>query len=132
MGLDYGAKRTGIAVTDPLQIIVSGLDTVETSKLKDFIETYFLKESVEQVVIGLPTHKDGNFTSIKPEIDKLVAFLNKKYPTLPIEFEDESYTSTHAKEIIFASGTKKKKRRDKALIDKVSAVLILQRFLKHI
>ncbi|MFZ1787965.1 MAG: Holliday junction resolvase RuvX [Saprospiraceae bacterium] len=132
MGLDYGSKRTGIAVTDPLQIIVSGLDTVETNKLRDFIDAYFLKEEVEQMVIGLPTHKDGNFTSIKPEIDKLVEHLNKKYPLLPIEFEDESYTSTHAKEIILFSGTKKKKRRDKSLVDKISAVLILQRFLKHI
>lgn len=132
MGIDYGKKRTGLSVTDPLKIIVSGLDTVETEKLHSFLKDYFNKETVEKIVIGLPVHKDGNFTYLKDDIDRLVSFLNKSYPNITIDFEDESFTSQSAKEIIFNSGAKKSKRRDKKLVDKVSAILILQKYLKHI
>jgi putative Holliday junction resolvase len=132
LGIDYGKKRTGISVTDPLQIIVSGLDTVDTHELKTFLMGYFDKEQVEKVVIGMPRHADGNFTLLKPDIDNLANFINNKFPKIIIDFEDESFTSQHAKQIIFDSGVKKKKRKDKKLVDKVSAILILQKYLKHI
>lgn len=132
LGIDYGRKRTGLAVTDPLQIIVSGLDTVETSTLRDFLKEYISKEDVEKIIIGLPTHTDGNFTLIKPDIDNLAGYLANLFPRIAIDFQDEGYTSYDAKSIIFNSGTKKSKRRDKKLVDKVSAILILQKYLKHI
>ncbi len=132
LGIDYGKKRTGIAVTDPLQIIVTGLDTVDTTELKKFIQQYFLNEDVEKVVLGLPIHKDGNYTYLKSDIDEFVKYLNSKHPSVKVDFIDESFTSVEAKDIIFRSGVKKSKRRDKKLVDKVSAVLILQKYLNHI
>lgn len=132
LGLDFGLKRCGLSVTDPLQIIVTSLDTVETSKLQSFFEQYFAANQVDKIVIGMPTHKDGNFTHIKPNIDSLVGELNKRYPNILIDFQDESFSSVDAKNIILQSGVKKKKRQDKALVDKVSAIVILQRYLKHI
>lgn len=132
MALDFGAKRTGIAVTDPLQIIATGLDTVDTAKLLTFLELYLKKESVEKIVFGLPTHKDGSYTHLKKDIDKMAEAILKLDEQMVIDFEDESFTSSYAKDIIFASGVSKKKRRDKAHVDKISAVVILQRYLKHI
>jgi len=132
LSIDYGLKRCGIAVTDPLQIIVSGLDTVETDKLINFLMNYFSSENVEKVVIGLPVHKDGNFTNLKVDIDKLAEKIKHLYPEKTVDFGDEQFSSVQAKQIILDSGVKKQKRRDKALIDKISAVVILQRYLKHI
>ena len=130
--IDFGLKRCGIAVTDPYQIIVTGLDTVETPKLMSFLEQYLVAEKVEKVVVGLPIHKDGNFTYIKTDIDLLVSKIKGKFPDLAIDFGDEQFSSLHAKQIIIDSGVKKEKRKDKALVDKISAVIILQRYLKHI
>jgi putative Holliday junction resolvase len=132
LAIDYGLKRCGIAVTDPLQIIVSGLDTVETPSLLSFLGNYIGRESVEKIVIGLPVHKDGNFTSIKGDIDKFVTVCRTKWPDIPVVFADEQFSSVLAKKIILDSGAKKKKRQDKALVDKVSAVVILQKYLGHI
>ena len=132
MGLDYGIKRCGIAATDTLQISVNPIGTVETKTLLDFFKEYLGKEDVEKLVIGLPTHKDGSFTYLKENIDTFVAKISKEYPDLSIDFEDETLTSVTAKEIILQSGVKKSKRRDKSLVDKISAVLILQRYLGHI
>ena len=109
IGLDYGRKRTGIAVTDPMQIIVSGLDTVTTINLRTFLNDYLANNEVEKIVIGLPTHKDGSFTYLKNDIDQLVVFLSKKYPKLAIDFQDESYSSSEAKEKIILAGVKKSK-----------------------
>lgn len=132
MALDFGAKRTGIAVTDPMQIIATGLDTVPTENLLPFLEKYLAAEEVEKIVFGLPTHKDGQFTHLKKDIDKMVLKIKALDDELLIDFEDESFSSAHARDIILASGVNKKKRRDKAHLDKVSAVVILQRYLKHI
>ena len=132
LGIDYGKKRTGIAVTDPLQIIVSGLDTVETKQLIPYLKAYIQSEEVEKIVFGLPTHADGNYTYLKEDIDKTTAEVQKLFPHLSVQFQDEYLTSVEAKRAIFQSGAKKKKRRDKQLVDKVSAILILQRFLGHI
>ena len=132
LGIDYGKKRTGIAVTDPLQIIVSGLDTVETKQLIPYLKEYIQSEEVEKIVFGLPTHADGNYTYLKEDIDKTTAEVQKLFPQLSVQFQDEYLTSVEAKRAILQSGAKKKKRRDKQLVDKVSAILILQRFLGHI
>jgi putative Holliday junction resolvase len=132
LGIDFGLKRSGIAVTDPLQIVVNGLDTVETPNLRDFLSSYLQSEDVEKVVIGLPVHTDGSYTSLKEHIDALATFIKQSNPDTHIDFEDESFTSMKAKEVIFQSGVRKKKRRDKKLVDKISAVLILQKYLKHI
>ncbi len=132
IGIDYGMKRCGLSVTDPLQIIVSGLETVNTNELMPFLENYIKNETVDLIVIGLPIHKDGNFTYLKVSIDQFVASLSKKFPAIKIDFTDEQFSSVLAKQIILDSGAKKKKRQDKALVDKVSAVVILQKYLKHI
>ena len=132
IGVDYGLKRTGLSATDTYQIIVSALDTVETSKLMDYLETYIRQEAVEKIVIGLPVHSDGNFTNLNGDIDGFVSLIKTKFPDIEVDFADEQFSSVHAKQIILDSGIKKKKRQDKSLIDKISAVVILQRYLKHI
>jgi len=132
LGLDFGKKRSGLAVTDPLQIIVTGLAAVETSSLIDYLKEYFSREAVEKIVIGLPTHNDGNYTLIKPDIDALVAKINILWPDLKVDFGNERMSSVDAKAIIMQSGANRKTRQDKALVDKVSAVIILQRYLGHI
>lgn len=130
--IDYGLKRCGIAVTDPLQIIVSGLETVPTNLLLTFIDNYLLTENVTELVIGLPVHKDGNFTYLKKYIDDFISTFSFNHPEIKVTFADESFTSSQAKSIIFQQGIKKEKRKDKSLVDKVSAVLILQKYLNHI
>ena len=130
--IDYGVKRCGLAATDPLQIIVTGLDTVPTGEIFTFLENYIIQENVEKMIIGLPVHKDGNFTYLKTDIDKFAGEFSKKWPNIVIDYADEQFSSSHAKQIIFDIGVNKKKRQDKALVDKISAVIILQRYLKHI
>lgn len=130
--IDYGSKRCGIAATDPFQIIVTAVGTVETKNLLQFLDDYFKKENVEKLVIGLPMHKDGNFTNLKPEIDAFVNLFKQKFEAIGVDFADEQFSSVHAKQIIIDIGIKKEKRKDKALVDKISAVVILQRYLKHI
>lgn len=132
VGLDYGTKRSGIAVTDPLQIIVNPLTVVETSELLGFLENYLHKENVSKIVIGESRHRDGEKFYFEKEIQELILWIEKKFPEIEVDRQDESFTSSESKEIILKSGIKKKKRMDKSLIDKISAVLILQRYLKHI
>jgi putative holliday junction resolvase len=132
LGIDYGLKRTGIATTDTMQIIASALTTVDTKELFGFITSYTEKEPVEKIVIGMPMHKDGNHTYLKKYIDEFADQIKKIRPSIDIDFYDESYTSVEAKAVILQSGVKKKKRQDKSLVDKVSALLILQKYLKHI
>ncbi|MBK9735168.1 MAG: Holliday junction resolvase RuvX [Saprospiraceae bacterium] len=132
LSIDYGLKRCGIATTDPLQLIVTGLTTVETSNLFSFLENYFKDENVEKMVVGLPVHKDGNFTYLKHNIDIFTTLFSKKWPSVIIDYADEQFSSQHAKQIIKDGGAKKKTRQDKSLVDKISAVIILQRYLKHI
>jgi len=131
IGLDYGGKRCGLAATDVLQIIVNSIGTVETKEIFTFFKEYMENEVVEKIVIGHPKHKDGTDTYLKQDIDIFAEKLQKIYPQLEVDFEDERMTSVQAKEIILKSGIKKSKRRDRTLVDKVSAVLILQRYLGH-
>lgn len=132
LGIDYGVKRTGIATTDPLQIIVNGLATVETSQLESFLKDYFTKEDIEKIVIGQSFHADGSLTEHETKIALLIDFLKKEYPKIVIDRQDESFTSQMAKSILLAGGVPKMKRRDKSQVDKLSAVLILQQYLGHI
>jgi len=130
LAIDYGTKRTGLAVTDPLQIIATGLDTVATDELLPYLQRYFAQEEVERVVLGEPLHLDGHPTALVPLIRKFAQQLQKLYPTLTIVYQDERFTSEMAKEAIRQSGARQKKRRDKGLIDKMAATLILQEYLE--
>lgn len=131
MAIDYGTKRTGIAVSDPLQIIATGLDTVATHDLFDFLERYFKEEEVETIVIGEPLHPDGQPAQIAHLVIGFERKIRKLYPDKTVLLQDERYTSQEAKAIILQSGAKKKKRREKGLVDKISAVLILQEYMEQ-
>lgn len=131
MAIDYGRKRTGIAVTDDMQIIASGLETVETVNLQSFLKKYFSENMVDSVVIGLPTDLKGNLSEIETDIQQFIAQLAVDFPELPVHRLDERFTSKMASFYISKSGKSKKSRQDKGLIDKVSAVIILQNFLEH-
>lgn len=131
LAIDYGKVRTGLAETDPLQIIASALDTVLTKNLMEYLSKYLTQEEVNDIVIGLPMRAHGVPGEIEEDIQKFIQNFSKKYPDIQIHREDESYTSIRASEAIFAAGTKKKKRRDKTLIDRVSATLILQQFMER-
>ena len=130
LSIDYGQKRTGLAVTDPLQIIANGLDTVATADLKEWLFNYIETEGVEEVIIGYPRHADGNPTALVPAIEKLKETLVKQFSQLVVSYVEEDFTSYEAKQIILKSGAGRKKRRDKGLVDKISAVLILQDYLE--
>lgn len=130
MSIDYGLKRTGLAVTDPLQIIVSPLETISTDRLFGFLEEYTQRESVEKIVLGEPGF-DGEGSHISSHIKKLLTKLIATFPEIEIVLHDENFTSARAKEILLLTA-KKMQRRNKELVDKVSAVLILQSYLKHI
>jgi putative Holliday junction resolvase len=130
LAIDYGSVKIGLAATDPLQIIVSGIDTIPNQELLPFLKHYLSNEEVEKIVLGYPTHADGQPTTLVPKIENLALQLKKHFANIEVVFHDESLTSKHAREIILATH-KKKKRRDKKLVDKVSAILILQDYLKH-
>jgi putative Holliday junction resolvase len=132
MAIDYGRKRTGIAVTDSLRIAANGLPTIETNQIHAFLKDYFSKESVDIVVIGFSAHIDGTPTAIEADIQLLISFFKNHFPAITIERMDESYSSIRAREIILQSGAGQKKRRDKSLVDKISAVLILQEFMERL
>jgi putative Holliday junction resolvase len=130
LAIDYGTKRTGIAVSDPLQIIGSGLETVPTSVLMAFLKKYLVEEEVETIVVGEPMYPDGNPAQIAHLVKGFVNQLRKAFPEVEIAMQDERYTSEEAKEVILKSGARQKKRRDKSLVDKVSAAIILQTFME--
>lgn len=129
LAVDYGKKRTGLAATDDFQIIASGLDTVETVNLMDFLTAYLSQNAVEAMVVGLPTDLRGNPSEVEGDILKFIAEFQAKFPFIPVERLDERFTSKMASFYISQSGKSKKKRESKELIDKVSATLILQNFL---
>lgn len=129
LSIDYGRKRTGLAWTDPMQIIATALQTVETPKLKAFLQDLLKKEEIEALVLGYPTRFDGSDTHVTEEVREFAAYWEKTYPAIPIHLWDERFTSQMAKQSLIDSGVKKKKRRDKGLIDQVSATIILQEFM---
>lgn len=130
LAIDYGKKRTGIAVTDPLQIVPGGLCTVATHELLPFLRDYLARESVARIVVGKPTQPNGSPSENLPRVQQFVRSLEKLYPTLPITLYDERFTSVLAQRAILDSGVGQKRRRDKALVDEVSATIILQSFLE--
>ena len=131
LAIDYGKARCGIAVTDEMQIIASGLQTVETKNISDFLKKYFSENRVEEVVIGLPTDLKGNLSEIEQEILKFIEKFKTEFPAIEVHRFDERFTSKMASFFISQSGKNKKKREEKGLIDKVSATLILQNFLEQ-
>lgn len=131
LGIDYGTKRTGLATTDPLQIFASGLDTVATPDIFDYLTKYIQEEEVEKIVVGEPLYPDGNPAQIHHLVIGFTRKLRKLFPNIEVVLHDERFTSEEAKRVILQSGAKKKKRRDKALVDKVSAALILKDYLNY-
>ena len=129
MALDFGSKRTGIAVTDDMQIIASGLTTVATGVLLDFLEDYFSTNEVELLIIGKPLQMDSSPSESEALIHSFMENLKKRFPEMPTERVDERFTSKMAVQTMIDSGLKKKKRRDKGLIDEISATIILQSYL---
>lgn len=132
LSVDFGLQRCGLAVTDPMQIIVTALETVETSRLIAYITNYCQRENVTLIVFGKPVHRDGQETYLMPYILQTEQELKNKIPGILTAFQDETGTSAEARRIIFNSGIGKEKRKDKARIDRVSAVLILQKYMGHI
>ena len=131
LAVDFGKKRCGLAATDDLHIIASGLDTVETSVLMEYLKKYFEKNTVDEVVIGLPTDLKGNMSEVEQDIQKFIEELKNEFPEVSVERFDERFTSKIASYFISQSGKNKKQRQEKGLIDKVSATLILQQYLEQ-
>ena len=128
--LDFGLKRTGIAVTDPLQIIATGLTTIDSKTLISFLKEYFSKEIVEKILIGEPKNWDDTPTHATPLVEECIAQLKKNFPTIPIIKVDERYTSKMAKDAMLEMGLKKKERRNKALVDEIAATIMLQEYIR--
>ncbi len=132
LSIDYGKKRTGLAVTDPLQIIATGLTTVETPQLFKFLKEYFAKEQVELIIMGEPKNMDDSDTHATPLVKQAVARLKKEFPAIPIKMVDERFTSKMASQAMIDMGLKKKQRQNKALVDEIAATILLQEYLRAI
>ena len=132
LAIDYGVRRTGLAVTDPLQIIAGGLTTVETPQLLKYLKDYLAREQVERFVVGLPKQTNGRDSENLPRVKAFVAQLQKTFPAVPVDMWDERYTSVLAHQAILQSGIGKMARRTKALVDEVSATIILQGWMERL
>lgn len=128
--IDYGGKRTGLAVTDPLQIIATSLTTIETKDLVPFLKNYFLQEPVELILIGEPLNLDDTATHATPLVKAAIARLKKEFPTIPVQTVDERYTSKMASRAMVEMGMKKKDRRIKGNVDQIAATIMLQEYLQ--
>ena len=126
LSIDYGVRRTGIAVTDPLQIIAGGLTTVETPRLENWLKGYLANENVERFIVGLPKQTNGLDSENLKRVMSFVDRLNKVFPQIPVEMWDERYTSVMAHRTMLESGISRKARQNKALVDEISATIILQ------
>lgn len=131
LAIDYGIKRTGIAVTDELQIIASGLTTVDSRELLSFLKNYFAKEQVAKVLVGEPKQMNGQPSESAPLVDAFVARFEKEFPLIPVERVDERFTSKMAFQTMIDSGLKKKQRQNKGLIDEIAATILLQDYLSR-
>ena len=130
LAIDYGRKRTGVAVSDAMQIIANGLTTVPTHELLDFITGYVQKEPVERILVGLPKQMNNEASESMKYIDPFVRSLKKRLPEIPVEFVDERFTSVLGHRTMLEAGLKKKDRQNKALVDEISATIILQTYLE--
>ena len=131
LAIDYGVKRTGLAVTDPLQIIAGALTTVESPQLFNFLKDYCTKESVELIIIGDPRNLDDSDTHATPHVRKAIERLKKEFPSIPVVAVDERYSSKMAKVAMIEMGMKKMQRRDKSMVDKIAATIILQEYMER-
>ncbi len=131
LSIDYGLKRTGIAVTDDFQIIASGLTTIPSAELISFLKTYFLKENVETVIIGEPKQMNGLPSESTEIIEKFIIQFHAEFPTMKMERIDERFTSKMAFQTMIDSGLKKKQRQNKGLIDEIAATILLQDYLNY-
>jgi len=129
--IDYGKKRTGIAVTDPLQIIATGLTTVDSPELISFLKKYFQQEEVELILIGEPKNLDDSDTHATPLVNAIIKKLEKEFPKIPIKKVDERFTSKMAKQAMIEMGMKKKDRRNKRTVDEIAATIMLQEFMSN-
>ena len=130
LSIDYGRKRTGIAVTDPLQIIAQGLTTVATAELSAFLKDYVAREKVDLIVVGRPIQPNGQPSENLKRVETFVASLQRLYPEMPLTWWDERFTSVMAHQTMRDAGLGKMKRRDKALVDEISATIILQSYME--
>ena len=130
LAIDYGTKRTGIAVTDPLRIIATALETVETSSLIEFLKKYFQRESVDEIVIGMPKQLNNQDSETAPAVRKFVEIFKTTFPEKPISLADERFTSSMAHRTMIDGGMKKKDRQVKGNVDKISATIILQSYME--
>ena len=131
LSIDYGKKRTGIAVTDPLQIIANGLATVSTSELLSYLKDYLSREQVERIIIGRPLQTNGQPSENLQRVEQFVNRWKKEMPDVPVEYVDERFTSVLAHQAMIDGGLRKKARQDKALVDKISATIILEDYLHN-
>ncbi len=130
LAIDYGMKRTGLAVTDPLRIIATSLDTVETTGLIDYLKKYFQKETVDEAVIGMPRQLDNTDSATAPAVRSFIELFKTTFSSIPIKTIDERFTSSIAQRAMIDGGMKKKDRQVKGNVDKISATLILQDYLQ--
>lgn len=130
LAIDYGKKRTGIAVSDTMQIIANGLTTVETSKIFEFLSQYILKEDVSCIIVGLPKQMNNDPSENMKRVEPFVNRLRKLYPTIPVEYWDERFSSKMAQQTMRDAGLKKKDRQNKELVDEISATIILQGYME--
>ncbi len=132
MAIDYGLKRTGIAVTDPLQIIATGLTTVDSKDMITFLKQYFIQEQVELIIIGEPKNLDDSDTHATPLVKDAVKILQKGFPHIPLKMVDERYTSKRAKEAMLEMGMKRKARQNKRTVDEIAATIMLQQYMQDL
>jgi len=132
IAIDYGGKRTGLAVTDPMQIIATGLITIDSKELIPYLKKYFLTEAVELIIIGLPKNWDESDTHGTPLVEAAIKKLQKEFPQIPLKRVDERYTSKMAKDAMLLMGMKRKDRRVKGNVDIIAATIILQEYLQSI
>jgi putative Holliday junction resolvase len=132
LAIDYGGKRTGIAVTDPLQIIATGIETIDSRELIPYLKKYFAAESVELIIIGLPKNWDESDTHGTPLVEAAIKKIQKEFPAIPLKTVDERYTSKMAKDAMLEMGMKKKDRRVKGNVDVIAATIMLQEYMRSI
>ena len=131
LAIDYGLKRTGLAVTDPLKIIATGLTTIASKQLISFLKNYFSKEDVELIIIGEPKNLDDSDTHATQLVRNTIKDLQKNFPSIPVKTVDERFTSKMASRAMIEMGLKKKQRQNKALVDEIAATIMLQDYLEH-
>jgi len=131
LAIDYGLKRTGLAVTDPLKIIASALTTVETPQLFNYLKDYFKREEVELILIGEPKNLDDTDTHATPLVKKAIERLKKEFPAIPVKTVDERFTSKMASRAMIDMGMKKKQRQEKGMVDQIAATMMLQEYMRE-